>query len=88
MNEARRKVEEFKKKSQFEFLGRAELDVELPEDFESLDYQPKNKAYEEALDKAIAKHLGVELTDEKTWIEDRNKEMAREWAQTLPDKKG
>nr|WP_319512249.1 hypothetical protein [uncultured Draconibacterium sp.] len=86
MNDARKKIEEFKSNNRFPGMGIAQLDIELPDGYESMDYHSKNKTYEQALDTAIAKHLKVELTDESTWIEERNKSMADEWARSLPDK--
>lgn len=85
MNEARKKIEEFKSSNRFPGTGMAELEINLPEGYESMDFHSKNKAYEQALDKAIAKRLKVELTDESTWPEERSKTMANEWAQGLPD---
>lgn len=85
MNDARNKIEEFKKNNRFPGVGMAQLDIKLPEEYNSMGFHERNKAYEQALDKAIAKELKVELIDEETWPGDRDKAMTDEWVQGLPD---
>ena len=85
MNDSRKKVEEFKKSANSEEIGKARFNMKLPENIQNLDYHARNKAYDLALDEAIAQHLGVTITDRETWPDERGQILAIEWATGLPD---
>lgn len=88
MNEARKEIEKFKSSNHSPRVGTeiANLEIQLPENYGSMDILLKNKTYEQALDRAIAKQLNVELTDVETWPDERNKLQANEWVKRFPDK--
>lgn len=85
MNDARKKVEEFKKSDNSNEMSRVRFSMKLPENIQNLDYHAKNRAESQALDDAIAQHLGVTINDHESWPDEQGKMLAQEWASKLPD---
>lgn len=85
MNDSRRKVEEFKRSANSNDMAKVRFSMKLPENYQNLDYHAKNRADSQALDFAIAQHLGVAITDRDSWPEEHGKILAHEWAKGLPD---
>ena len=81
MNDARKKVEEFKKNH--DQLRAIAWNVKVEE--KNLDYHQHNRAVSIAIDSKIAETLGVTLTDSETWSDEQGKMLAQEWASKLPD---
>lgn len=88
MSEARTQVEAFKEKlkqnpkEMAEFRKKAnELHIEA-----NVPLVQQVLHDEISLDRVIASHLGVALSDEKDRAVDRAKANAKAWAQSLPDK--
>lgn len=86
MDASREKVEGFKRSIDVVTRVKVESKMQLPQNFDSLAYHQRDKAYGEAFDKAVADHLGVELSDVQEWPGEQSKTLANEWARNLPDK--
>lgn len=86
MNEARKKVEDFKNSAAPGELRKITWGVKLPENHKSLDYHAQRRAETIAIDEAIAQRFGVTLTDVETWPDEQANLAAKEWAAQLPDK--
>ena len=85
MNDERRKIEAFKNSPNSPEMARVRLSLKVPENAENLDYHALRKANSQALDNAIAAHLGVTVTDHDTWPDEFARTLASEWAAKLPD---
>ena len=83
MNDARAKVEEFKKKAGYDVLKEISWNISVEK--KGLDYHSQLAAESIAFDNEVAKRVGVTLTDHETWPEERSKISAKAWAQGLPD---
>ena len=86
MDTARKRVQEFKRSANPNEMGRVRFSMKLPENYELLPYHDRIKVENQALDNAIAEHLGVALSDKDSWPEEQGKILANEWASGLPDK--
>lgn len=85
MNETRQRIENFKKSAGSDYMSRVKFNMKVPENYQNLDYHAKNQADAQALDDAIAEHLGVTINDRETWPDEQGKILAHEWAAGLPD---
>ena len=85
MNEARQKVENFKKSASPDNMRQITWNIKI-QDSEKMDYHARLKAERLATDDAIAQSLGVTLTDHDSWPMEQGKLLAKDWAATLPDK--
>lgn len=85
MNDARKKIEEFKKSADSNEMAKVSFNIKTPENYQNLDYHAKNRADSQALDDAVAAHLGVTITDSDTWPDEQAVALANEWAASLPD---
>ena len=83
MNDARKKVEDFKTNAHHDILKQIRWNITVEE--KDLDYHGHQRAETIAFDNDIAQKLGVTLTDHETWPEEQGKILAKEWAATLPD---
>lgn len=83
MNDARRKVEEFKKNANHDQLRGLAWNVKVEKN--NMDYHQYNRAVSIAIDNKIAETLGVTLTDSETWPDEFNQQQAKDWATSLPD---
>jgi len=86
MNDARQKVEAFKKTAHPDTLKNIRWNITI--DKKGLDYHAQNRAERIAFDNYVASGLGVILTDEdhETWPLENGTAMDKEWAAGLPDK--
>ena len=85
MNEARQKVEAFKSKASNGEMASIRFATKYPDKINEMDYNSRLKAEKIAEDNTIALHLGVTLSDHDEWPIEQGKELAKEWAQSLPD---
>jgi len=83
MNEARKKVEAFKKNANHDQLKGIAWNITV--DKKGLDYHQHQRAVSVAIDNAIAEQLGVTLTDHSEWPDESAKQQAKDWVASLPD---
>lgn len=86
MNDARKKVEDFKKTAHQDVLKQIRWSITVEK--KGLDYHAQQRAERIAFDNYIAHNLGVILTDEdhETWPLEHGTAVDKEWAAGLPDK--
>ena len=87
MNEARKKVEDFKNHLKCNPTERMLINsmAELPEDLKDRHLVEQWDIEARAYDVAVAKHLGVELTDLDERYSNDPRVEAKRWAESLPD---
>lgn len=85
MNEARQKVEAFKKNASQRQIQAIRLTIKYPERWANMSYHDRIKAENIAYDNAIATGLGVTLNDHNEWPDEQGKQLAKDWASKLPD---
>ncbi|HPE74682.1 MAG TPA: hypothetical protein PLC80_01260 [Draconibacterium sp.] len=85
MNEARKKIEDFKKSASPNTMRQIIWDIKIT-DAEKMDYHARLNAERLAIDDAIAQKLGVTLSDKDTWPTEQAQINAKDWASKLPDK--
>ena len=83
MNDARKKVEDFKKNAHQDTLKNIRWNITVEKT--GLDYHAQHTAERIAFDNYIAQKLGVTLSDHDEWPDEQGKMLAHEWAAGLPD---
>ena len=82
MNDARKKVEEFKKNATGDQLRTIAWNVKVEKN--NMDYHQYNRAVSIEIDNTVAQKLGVTLTDHETWPNELGQQLAKDWATSLP----
>ena len=83
MNDARRKVEEFKKNANHDQLRGIAWSVKVEKN--NMDYHEYHRAVSIATDNKIAEMLGVTLDDHETWPNESAIIESKNWVASLPD---
>lgn len=84
MNEARKKVEEFKKNANHDQLRGIAWSIKV-EKTNNMGYHEYHRAFSIAKDNKIAEMLGVTLDDHETWPDESAVIESKNWVASLPD---
>ena len=83
MNDARKKVEAFKKNATGDQLRTITWNISVEKN--NMDYHQHQRAISIAIDNKIAEKLGVTLDDHETWPNESMQQQAKDWAASLPN---